>query len=350
MRVLIVKTSSMGDVIHTLPALTDAGKAIPGITFDWIVEENFAEIPAWHPLVNKIIPIAWRRWRKNLFSRATVSEMAILFRKLRAEKYDLIIDAQGLVKSAIFSLFAKGPRSGLDWSSAREAFASVFYQQKHTVLFAQHAVVRARSLFAHALGYELPTTVADYGIDRQALLVGCVPSEPYVVFLHGTTWMTKHWPEMYWSELVGLAVSAGFRVKLPWGNQSERERAERIAAANPKADVLPRLDLVGMAKILAGAKVIAAVDTGLGHLAAALDVPTVSLYGPTNPALTGASGKSQVHLAAQFPCAPCFSKTCTYEGNLPVDALSALKSSSLYPRCFLTLTPGAVWGALTTLL
>lgn len=350
MRVLIVKTSSMGDVIHALPALTDAGKAIPGITFDWIVEENFAEIPAWHPLVEKVIPIAWRRWRKNLFSRATHREMCAQLTALRAEKYDLVIDAQGLLKSAFFSLFARGKRSGLDWASARESFASLFYQQKYTVTLEQHAVTRVRSLFAQALGYQMPETVADYGIDRQVLLSDSLPEDPYVVFLHGTTWATKHWPEPYWAELAGLANQAGFRVKLPWGNQAEHERALRIAATHAQVDVLPRLDLAGMAKVLAGAKAVVAVDTGLGHLAAALAVPAVSLYGPTNPAMTGACGKSQVHLAATFPCAPCFSKTCTYDGHLPEDAPSNLKSSSLYPRCFLTLAPRTVWGVLTTLL
>jgi heptosyltransferase-1 len=350
MRVLIVKTSSMGDVIHTLPALTDAGKAIPGIQFDWIVEENFAEVPTWHPLVGKVLPIAWRRWRKNLFSKTTLTEMRALLRNLRGEKYDLVLDAQGLVKSGFFSLFAKGKRSGLDWASARESFASVFYNQKHTVSFQQHAVVRARSLFAKALGYALPATIADYGIDRNVLLSGSQPEDPYVVFLHGTTWLTKHWPEEYWSELVAYANQAGYRVKLPWGSRPEFERANRIAAGHTAAEILPRLDLIGMAKVLAGAKVIAAVDTGLGHLAAALDVPTVSLYGPTNPELTGACGKSQVHLTVNFPCAPCLSKACTYEGALPANAPSSLKSSSLYPRCFTSLPADAVWGALSTLL
>jgi heptosyltransferase-1 len=350
MRVLIVKTSSMGDVIHTLPALTDAGRAIPGIQFDWIVEENFAQIPAWHPLVGKVIPLAWRRWRKNLRSAQTLGEMRALLRTLRSTSYDIVLDAQGLVKSGFFSLFARGKRVGLDWPSAREALASLFYQEKHTVLFEQHAVMRARSLFAKALGYALPTTVADYGIDRRLLLTDSAPVDPYLVFLHGTTWITKHWPEEYWAELVTHAIQAGYRVKLPWGNPIELARAERIAAGRSQVDVLPRLDLVGMAKILAGAKAIAAVDTGLGHLAAALDVPTVSLYGPTNPALTGATGQSQVHLSAVFPCAPCLAKECTYRGELPNDAPSSLRSSPLNPRCFSALTSANVWGALAALL
>ncbi len=347
MRVLIVKTSSMGDVIHTLPALTDAGNALPDITFDWVVEENFAEIPAWHPRVKKVIPIAWRRWRKQLLTPATREAFQKFRENLRAEKYDLIIDALGLVKSALCATLARGLRAGPNWQSARESLAALFYRRKLEVNFQQHAIIRMRLLFSQALGYELPASVPDYGIDRQKLLLAeSAPQAPYLVFLHGTTWATKHWPEEYWLQLTQIANQHGYHVKLPWGNASEHERALRIAAQASDAEVLPRQDLQGMAKILAGARAVAAVDTGLGHLTAALNVPAVSLYGPTDPLLTGALGELQLHLAAQFPCAPCFSKVCTYDGNLPSD----LKSSPLYPACLVTLTPARVWGSLTTLL
>lgn len=338
MHVLIVKTSSMGDVIHTLPALTDARKAFPDITFDWLIEENFSEIPRWHPAVKKIIPIAWRRWRKNLLSAATRNEFQAFYQNLRAEKYDLIIDAQGLLKSALFSCLARGERLGLDWNSAREKWASVFYKNKFSVVREQHAVTRVRNLFSQALKYNLPQDIADYGIDREKF-VAEESANPYLVFLHGTTWATKHWPEESWIELARLVTDAGYVVKLPWGNPAELERAKRIAAVSDKTEVLPRLDLAGMAKVLAGAKAIAAVDTGLGHLAAALDVPTVSLYGPTNPVLTGALGRSQVHLSAQFPCAPCLGKECVYPNAEPT-----------VPQCFPVLTSLMVWQALKAML
>jgi heptosyltransferase I len=347
MRVLIVKTSSMGDVIHTLPALTDAVNAIPGISFDWVVEENFAEIPSWHPGVKKIIPIAWRRWRKQLLAVPTRRDFLKFRQNLRAEKYDLIIDAQGLVKSALCARLARGMRIGLDFKSARETLAALFYRRTVSVNFQQHAITRMRSLFSKALGYALPDTVPDYGIDRKTLLAAAaVPEAPYLVFLHGTTWATKHWPETYWCQLTNIANENGFKVKLPWGNASEHERAVRIAAQATNAEVLPRQDLSGMAKILAGAQAVAAVDTGLGHLAAALDVPGVSMYGPTDPKLTGALGARQLHLSATFSCAPCFSKVCTYAGNLSSD----LKSSPLYPACFGALTPTLVWDSLCTML
>ncbi len=339
MRVLVIKTSSMGDIIHTLPALTDAGKAIPAIRFDWVVEENFAEIPHWHPLVDQVIPVAIRRWRKNLFSPQTRQEIKTFCETLRTTHYDLIIDAQGLFKSVWITWLAKGKVCGLDRQSAREPFTAFFYQQQCSAPWNLHAVTRLRHLFSQALNYSLPEAMADYGINR-AQLGGGEPQD-YLVFLHGTTWPTKHWPEEYWLQLANIAKQQGLRVLLPWGNVTEQERAERIAANCSGAEVLPRQDLVGIAKILARAKAIVSVDTGLGHLAAALDVPTVSLYGPTDPALTGAMGQSQVHLSAAFPCAPCFSRECTYAGAT---------RAAVFPPCFSVLPPERVWEALASFL
>jgi heptosyltransferase-1 len=342
MRILIVKTSSMGDVIHTLPALTDAGLHNQKVRFDWVVEERFAEIPRWHPLVDDVIPVALRRWRKNLLAKKTSFEWRQFYQQLTAKQYDLVIDAQGLLKSAALTRLAKGLRAGFDWQSAREPAASLFYQRKLAVAKGQHAITRVRQLFGQALGYELPAGAPNYGIDRQQLVQEA--SAPYLVFLHGTTWTTKHWPEQYWQQLAKIAGENNFIVKLPWGNAAELERAQRIAASCPNVMVLPQLDLIGMARVLAGTQGIVAVDTGLGHLAAALDVPTVSLYGPTNPILTGTLGQSQQHLVANFVCAPCLSRECTYRGPSPFKS-----DSPLYPPCFATLLPGDVWASLASL-
>lgn len=343
MRVLIIKTSSMGDIIHTLPALTDASRAIPGIQFDWLIEESFAEIPSWHPNVNQVIPVALRRWRKTIFSSNTWKEWYQCRKILQKENYDFIIDAQGLLKSVWLVWMAKGIRCGLNWESARESFASLFYQKKLASgkIKETHAIHRIRQLFSGALGYALPQTIPDYGIDRATLCKVSFTSHPYIVFLHGTTWETKHWPEENWIGLAKLVTENGFRIKLPWGNEIEHERAKRIALVSAEVEVLPRMKLKEIASVLAGAKAIVSVDTGLGHLAAALDVPNISLYGPTNPLLTGALGKSQIHLSADFPCAPCFSNYCTYREK-------AVKLS-LKPPCFAALSSEKVWKALSTL-
>ena len=331
MKVLIIKTSSMGDIIHTLPALTDAGNVLSSATFDWVVEENFIEIPKWHPLVNNVIPVALRRWRKNLFSSQTLKQIRDFHQEVSAEKYDLVIDAQGLLKSALLACMTHGLRCGGDWNSAREHLASIFYQRKLNVPRQQHAITRMRSLFAQALGYTLPESVPNYGIDRAQFFQENT-AENYLVFLHGTTWPTKHWPEEHWKSLAKLANQQGFLVKLPWGNLVEKERAERIAASCDHAQVLPKLNLLGIAQELAGAKAVVSVDTGLGHLTAALDVPAVSLYGPTDPNLIGALGRSQKHLSATLVCQHCSQVHCAHE-----------KSSTFQPSDMAILLPPVVW-------
>ncbi|SUD66321.1 lipopolysaccharide heptosyltransferase I [Pseudomonas putida] len=346
MRVLIIKTSSLGDVIHTLPALTDAAHAIPGIRFDWVVEEGFAEIPSWHPAVDQVIPVAIRRWRKNVWQTIKSGEWKAFKQRVRERKYDLVIDAQGLVKSAWLTHYVKAPVAGLDRYSAREGLASRFYDRRLSVAVGQHAVERVRQLFAMALAYDLPEGIGNYGLDLDRLQLP--PAAPYVVFLHGTTWATKHWPEAYWRELAERLGRSRLQVCLPWGNQAEKDRAERIAQGLNNCQVLPRLNLAGVARVLAAAKACVAVDTGLGHLAAALDVPTISLFGPTNPGLTGAYGRVQVHQASDFPCAPCLQKKCTYKPS--ADDLRRFDLKREWPLCFTRLNPEHVASRLSALL
>ena len=311
MKVLLVKTSSLGDVVHTLPALTDAQRALPGIQFDWVVEEGFAEIPTWHPAVAQVIPVAIRRWRKHPLQTLRNGEWQRFKARLREGRYDLVIDAQGLLKSAWLTRYVKAPVAGLDRESAREPLATRFYDRRYAVPRDQHALERVRQLFAQALSYTLPEGSADYGLNREQM---AAPSEqPYLLFLHGTTWPSKHWPETYWRELAEQMSDFGWAIRLPWGNAEEKARAERIVSGIVGAAVLPKLNLAGVARVIAGARACVAVDTGLGHLAAALDVPNISLYGPTLPGRVGAYGRSQVHLCASGPNAgsgdrhkPCF--------------------------------------------
>ncbi|MFY9994307.1 MAG: lipopolysaccharide heptosyltransferase RfaC [Leclercia sp.] len=294
MRVLIVKTSSMGDVLHTLPALTDAMLAIPGIRFDWVVEEGFAQIPTWHAAVDRVIPVAIRRWRKAWFSAPVKTERQDFREAVRARHYDAIIDAQGLVKSAaLVTRLAQGEKHGMDWQTAREPLASLFYRHRHHIARQQHAVERTRELFAKSLGYAKPENQGDYAIARHFLNHLNTDMNPYVVFLHATTRDDKHWPEAHWRELIGLLGEAGVRIKLPWGAAHEEARAKRLAEGFDYVDVLPRMSLEDVAHVLAGAKVVVSVDTGLSHLTAALDRPNITLYGPTDPGLIGGYGKNQ---------------------------------------------------------
>lgn len=337
MRVLLIKTSSMGDIIHTLPALTDAAHAIPGIEFDWLVEEPFSEIASWSPHVNNVIPINLRQWRKTLFSKTTRSSIKELWTTLRAHSYDKILDAQGLLKSAALSQIAKGERIGLDFHSAREGLASLFYQKKCTVNFYQHAVSRMRLFFNQALGYDMPTTAPDFGINRELFINPNVESahSPYLVFLFGTTWASKKWPLEYWKKLARLGLEAGFDIKLSAHNRDELTWANTIKDNHDTISILSALSLTNMAKVLSRAHGVVAVDTGLGHLAAALGVKTVSIYGSTNPTYTGAIGPQSQHLAATFACAPCLNRTCHLK-----------KLSEVTPACYETISPHQVMSAL----
>lgn len=333
-RVLIVKTSSLGDVIHTLPAVTDAAHAHPGMEIDWVVEEALAEIPTWHPAVGRVIPVAMRRWRGMLRQGLKNGEIRAFLRDLRVKRYDKIIDAQGLLKSALITRLARGVRYGFDRDSAREALASYAYQHRYLIAKKQHAIERLRQLFAQALDYSLPRTAPDYGIQTPDLLDEHA-NYGYVVFLHGTTWATKLWPEDHWMALAQLVNAAGLAVYLPWGTAQELGRAQRIAAVASDATVLPRQTLHQVASILAGAKGLVGVDTGLAHLGAALAVPAVTIYGATSPGLTGTVGKHQQHAVAKFTCSPCGSKICTFPGNVAVT-----------PACYQSLSPQHVWSLL----
>lgn len=326
MKVLVVKMSSLGDVIHTLPALTDARHALPGVRFDWVVEQAFAEIPGWHPAVDKVIPVAMRRWRHQLLRANTRREWGQARAELRARDYDALIDAQGLLKSAFICRQVVAPRHGMDSDSARERLAALAYDHRIPVPRDMHAVERTRLLFARALDYSLPKARGDYGLPVAADdAVASEPLPPALLFFHGTARDEKLWPEDHWVALAELAAAAGLRQWLPWGSDTERQRAERIAARCSSARVLPRLSLSELAGMLRRVPAAVAVDTGLGHLAAALDVPTVSLYGPTSTRLVGAYGRNQVHIQSPLTGA---------------DASASMAA----------ITPGAVWRALAGLL
>jgi heptosyltransferase-1 len=255
--------------------------------FDWVVEESFADIPALHPAVDTVIPVAVRRWRRRLWAPSTWGEMAAMRKKLRQQRYDFILDTQGLLKSALIANQAQGLLHGQDSLSAREPLAALFYREKHAVPRGRHAVERNRQLAALALGYPMPDSTPDYGIQAPPLTPEVTLPLPYVVGLHATSRTSKLWPVKNWMALGQQLSAQGLHLLLPWGNESEFQRALTIASATSQSMVLPRMRLSELASVLAGAQAAIGVDTGLVHLAVALNIPTIAIYTDTDPALTG---------------------------------------------------------------
>lgn len=306
MKVLVVKTSSMGDLIHTLPALTDAQKAIPDIQFDWVAEQGFAKIPGWHPAVNKTITIAIRRWRNNLRQSWQQGEIQSTFEQLRTNQYDVVIDAQGLFKSAVVTRCARGPSFGMNSKSCREPLASWFYQHKINISKQAHAITRVRQLFAESLAYSVDLNQLDYGLTSKDLTtksikagtMATIPSkQPYLVFLHGTSRAAKYWPQDQWIALAKLAAQAGYQVYLPWGSAYEQDYAQTIADQTDNVKVLAKMSLTEIVPVFSQAQGVVGVDTGLAHLTAALNVPAITLYIETYPCYTGACGSKQTCLS-----------------------------------------------------
>lgn len=300
MRILLVKTSSLGDVLHNLPVVTDILRHLPGAQIDWVVEENFAELPKLHPGVDRVLTVAVRRWRRERETAREEIRKAVA--AIREYDYDFVIDTQGLLKSALVMRNAFGLRCGYGFLSAREPLASLFYHQRFTVPKRQHAVERNRQLVAQSLGYTLDTP-ADYGIQPPQVALKWLKAGTYAVLLHATSRADKLWPEANWIALGTQLQQRGTRCVLPWGSRAEQERAQRLAAAIPAAICAPRLDLTEAAALLGRAQSVVGVDTGLAHLAAALAVPTVGIYTATDPALTGLyAGARAVNLGGKAQC------------------------------------------------
>ena len=328
MNILLIKTSSLGDVVHALPAVTEALSRVPGLVLDWVVEEDFAAIPNRHPGVNRVIPVALRRWRRNPV--ASREEFRQFRRQLRETSYDLVLDSQGLLKSALTGRLASGPLHGFDPASAREALAGWFYRKTWPVDRELHAVLRQKLLLGAALGYT-PTDEPDFGLPASE------HRDNRIMLVHGTTWRSKEWPESCWVSLAQRVLAQGHELLVAAGNDRERQRAERMTVSG--GEVLFRAPLAELMDRLAGCAGVVSVDTGLGHLASALGVAVVGIFGSTDPELTGIRGtRARVIANTHLPCAPCRKRDCQFKK--PDD------SSSIYPPCYEQTTPETVWQAL----
>ncbi|MBC6405393.1 MAG: lipopolysaccharide heptosyltransferase I [Rhodospirillales bacterium] len=304
MRLLLVKTSSIGDVLDSFPALSDAARLVPGIKIDWLIEEDFALLPRRHPKVDRVLTVRFRHWRKRPLRGLFGGSLRLFLEELRAEPYDLIVDAQSLWKSAVMGRMANGRLHGYDFGSERERLCPLIYRDRHPVPVEKHAVERIRALFAEAIGYPEPKTPPEFGFPK------AVPAqEPYLILLHGAGWYSKRWPIPHWQSLARIAAAEGLETRLPGHSAEDRARAAAIAAESPAIPV-HTATLNAAWDLIAAAHGVVTSDTGLGHLAGALGVPTVALYGPNSLGRSKTLGANQAHLESGMDCAPCLRRSC----------------------------------------
>jgi heptosyltransferase-1 len=283
--VLVVRPSSLGDVVYAMALVSDVVRHRPGLPVDWVAEDAFVDLVRLDPRIRSVVPLALRRWRHAPLAKATWRDMAAFRRALRRERYDVILNLQEQVKGAVVSWFAKGTRHGLDRANIREPIATLVDHVHHPVSHDQHIVDRCRGVAAAALGY-----VAD-GPPRWHFLLPpttpAMPAGPYALAFHATSRADKQWPEEHWRALVTHFAQAGFVTLLPWGNALEEARSRRIAGGLEGALVPPRQSLPELAILAHHAEIAVGVDTGLTHLAAALGTFTVAIFTATDPRLAG---------------------------------------------------------------
>lgn len=290
MRVLIVRTSSLGDLIQLLPAISDLKRHVPDAVIDWVVEEAFAEIPRWHRAVNDVVVVAHRRWRHSWWSTKTRAERRLVIERLQSVPYDVVLDMQGLMKSIGFVRATSGIKHGLNWSSNQEALCTFFYDVRHAVEPKQPAVKRQRMLASAAFGYPVDGE-PDFGLNH---LADQAPIKPYAVIMPCASRDDKLWPAGDWQSVFDELQTHGLALQLLAGNDAERARAQQLIESRPNAVVQPKSSLTELAAILAGARVMVGLDSGLTHLAAALGTDTIGIYKASTPVRTPVEGRGFV--------------------------------------------------------
>jgi len=287
----------MGDLMHALPALTEAKEHVENISFDWVVDTNFSSVPSWHPLVNKIITTDHRNWKKQLFSTASRNSLREVINAIDGSDYDLVVDMQNNLKSAFISYLSKHDVVGMDAKSAREYPAHLAYSKKVYVNKYLHAIERQKKLLGEAIGYNYRADDINYGASHKSFIKPNIdlPGN-YVVLVQNASWVTKQWSVNKWQDLVKYLEGQNIEMILPSGNLEELKRAKEICSTSSKARAIDLMSLNEIAYIIKNADFCVCSDTGLAHLSALTGTPSITLYGPTQTSLIGTTGINQKHL------------------------------------------------------
>ncbi|MGI9215337.1 MAG: lipopolysaccharide heptosyltransferase I [Gammaproteobacteria bacterium] len=370
MKILVIKMSSIGDLIHTFPAIIDAKLHIKDLSIDWMVDEDFLEIINIYKnfnnlqAIDQIISIPLRKIKRNILKELIKFNFKNFLNQVRSVEYDLIIDPQGLLKSALLAKLAKTKNIvGFDFNSCREKFASFLYQNKITVNKDLHAIFRTKKLFANSLNYPYQEEIGkiNYGLDLKSFknLTKFIPEtlfnhKKYIVLLHGTSWESKHWSINYWNQLSKLIIADNISIVIFVNDIKQQQFAEQLLTFlnntldnnesnnyKNKIIILSKLNFSNIIVILANALGVVAVDTGFAHLAASIGLPIVGIYGPTSISRSGVLGNKSLNLQSNYPCSPCYSRICLKYYN---------EGFKIKQPCFLELTPNIVFEQLIRLI
>jgi heptosyltransferase-1 len=332
MRILIIKLSSMGDVLHALPVLSDIKKHLGNdIQIDWMCEPAYAPLLHDHPFIHTVHCLPIRKYKSFLKGIYSI-EAKQLKQFLKNNPYDVIIDLQGLLKSAWVSRWAKGKRFGYDAKSIREPLASRFYHHTISVSKEQHAISRMRELAAKTLGYPVPTDEAHYSLHTHDQNTSIrLRTIPKLILFPFTTWESKHWPIEHWESFMKLAQHS-FEIVIAWGSEDEYQKALSLCTATINSEPIPKLSIEGMKDFLKNCDAFVGVDTGFSHLATAMNIPGIMLMGPTDKHQSGPLGSQQIALDVNLPCRPCHKRVCP----LPIEP------NALRPACLAKISPERV--------
>jgi len=280
MKIAIVKLSAMGDIIHAMVALQFIKKANPSIKIDWIVEEGFAKILEGNPHIDNILPVnlkAIKKDKKQFFAQiGTVKKYA-------NNKYDLVIDAQGLLKSAIVAKFLGKNRAGFSKNSIREGLASYLYKQKIEIAYDANTIDRNAKVMSAPLGIEItPTMIREKEsflfYQEDDVVKHLSDEKKNIIFIIGSTWESRNYPK---EKFVKIANALEENILIAWGSDAEKEDAMWMESQSPWVRVLPKMNLNGLKAIIGKSDLLIGNDTGPTHMAWGMNVPSITIFGPT---------------------------------------------------------------------
>ncbi|MEO6564588.1 MAG: lipopolysaccharide heptosyltransferase I [Casimicrobiaceae bacterium] len=283
--VLVVRPSSLGDIVYALAIVSDILTHDPQAHVDWVAEEAFASLVRLDPRIRTVIPLGLRRWRQAPLRRDTWHDLFSFRRALREVRYAAIIDLQEQVKGALVARSAQGIRHGFDRNSIREPVATWLHDVHHRIDRQQHFLDKCRALAAAALDYRISGPARWQFVPPAA--TAAMPAGRYALVFHATSRADKLWPEDAWRGLLTRLATAGITTLLPWGTAVEEARSHRLAAGAAAAIVPARQALPDLAALIRHADIVVGVDTGLTHLAAAMGTSTVAVFTTTDPSLAG---------------------------------------------------------------